>query len=96
MILWKNTLPGRKIVHKGHSGSIRLFTEWPPDKYYILISQILHTYNTNTKTVYSSQPWDLHLSLAHNRGKVFRLEFEENTHKHTFKTNINSSLSPVA
>ena len=38
----------RKIVHKGHSGSIRLFTEWPADKYNIHISQILHTYLTNT------------------------------------------------
>ena len=42
--MWK-----RKIVHKDHSGSIRLFTEWPADKYNIHISQILHTYLTKTK-----------------------------------------------
>ena len=42
----------RGALYKGHSDSIRLFTEWWADKYYIHISKILHTHtHTHTHTL---------------------------------------------
>ena len=50
----------RGALYKGHSDSIRLFTEWWADKYYIHISKTYcihihaHTHTHSTNTTYTS------------------------------------------